>query len=87
MIKVPGTVPLYHWYVGVPPWLVAAAVNVTFEPGQIAVAGLAVTLTAGTTFGFTTIVLLAVAVLGFAQPRSLVNTTVITSLFTRLLLE
>ncbi len=64
------------------PPFTGTAVNTTVSPGQIAVLS-AVTVTEGTTFGFTVIVTDAVAVFGTAQPKLLVISTVITSPFTK----
>jgi len=83
LIKVPGTVPLYHWYLGAAPSLLGVAVNVTFAPGQIVPVGAVIAaVTDGVTFAFTVIVTLFVSEAGLAQPKLLVIFTVITSPFT-----
>ena len=67
---VPTIVPnlSFHSYVGVPPFT-GVAVNVTLCPAQI-LAGAAVTVTFGVTFGFTTMVIsVLVLSFGFAQPE------------------
>ena len=88
VINEPGTVPLYHWYLGAVPSLLGVAVNVTFAPGHIVPVGdVIAAVTEGVTFAFTTIVTLFVAIFGTAQPKLLVISTVIVSLFTRAELE
>ena len=69
--------PLYHWYVGIPP-LIGFAVNVTEVPAQIAPNGEADMLTLAGSNGFTVIVIiLDVAGLPVSQRAVDVITTVI----------
>ena len=70
------------------PPFVAVAVNVTLVPTQIVLPGFAAILTDGVTVDPTLIVIpAAVAVVGLAQPREEVITTVITSPFANVLFE
>jgi hypothetical protein len=73
-----------HWYVGVAPPLTGTAVNVTELPAQTVLPGLADTLTAGVTIGFTVMVIPAeVAVVGLAQGELEVKVHVTISPFAR----
>jgi ABC-type transport system involved in cytochrome bd biosynthesis fused ATPase/permease subunit len=77
---------LVHWYPGVVPPFVGVAVNVTLVPEQMVVA-VALAVTLGVSVEFTVIVVPAlVAVVGEAQGALLVNTTAITSAFTKVVL-
>ena len=70
------------------PPFVGVAVNVTLEPAQIVLPGLAAMLTDGVTVEVTVIVIpVAVAVVGLAQVSEDVITTVTTSPFARALFE
>ena len=70
------------------PPFIGVAVNSTLVPAQIALPGFAPMLTNGTTVDPTVIVIpVEVAVVGFAQTREEVITTVITSPFARPLFE
>jgi hypothetical protein len=72
-----GVAPLYHWYVGVPPF-VGVAVKVTEVPAHIAPAGAAAILTLAATTGLTTmLIVFEVAGLALTQPSEEVIWTLI----------